>query len=150
MNITKEPNSKHRKNLVAKKVNQEVGKVYVPTSKRIICTSCAPGHNPHPMQCNRASKKEWFDVEVTYLGSDVFQLKFQADTKFNKHEHDPGRLIRHLEAYSGFPIRFEPTYQLLEIKSGDNVTSMFHLSDEPIGPCRIDYDGADSKMLGFS
>ena len=122
----------------------------MPTSKRIVCTSCAAGHNPHPMQCNRASEKEWFDVDVTYLGSDVFQLKFQDGKKFKMHEHDPGRLIRHLEAYSGFPIRFEPIYQLLGIRSGDIVTSMFYLSDQPIGPCLDGYEDVSFQHLGFN
>ena len=119
-------------------------------SKKIVCTSCLPGHNPNPMQCNRATEKEWFDVSVTYLGSDVFQLMFQDGTKLRKHEHDPGRLIHHLEAYSSFPIRYEPIYKLLGIKSGDIVTSMFHLSDIPIGPCFEEYEDPEFENLNFN
>ena len=119
------------------------------TSKVIVCTYCTPGHNPHPMQCNRASEREWFDVTVTYLGSDIFELKFQDGQRIRKHNHDPGRLIRHLEAYHQFPVRFQPTYRLLGIKSGDKVTSMFDLSDNPIQPCLDEDDENEFENLSF-
>jgi hypothetical protein len=102
------------------------------------------------MQCNRASKREWFDVTVSYLGSDVFELKFQDGKRVRKHNHDPGRLIRHLEAYGQFPIRFQPTYRLLGIKSGDNVTSMFDLSEDPIMPCFDEDDENEFEDLSYN
>ena len=80
----------------------------------------------------------------------MFQLSFQDGVKLKKHEHDPGRLIRHLEAYSGFPVRFEPTYQLLGVKSGEISTAMFHLSDQPIGSCFDEYDVKDFEDLNFN
>ena len=119
-------------------------------SKTIVCTYSTPGHNPHPMQCNRASERQWFDVTVTYLGSDVFELKFEDVRRLRKHNHDPGRLIRHLEAYGGFPIRFQPNYRLLGITSGDKVTSMFDLSDEPIEPCFDEDDDNEFENLSYN
>jgi hypothetical protein len=107
----------------------------MPRQRARHCGNYSPGHTPHFIQARKAGEGEWPEVKVRYLGSNIFELTLedgQIQTRFN---HEPGRLLAHLDAYGDWPVKFQVKYYLLGIQTGDRSTAMFSMSKQPLEAC---------------
>jgi hypothetical protein len=99
------------------------------------CDDYSPGHTPHFIQARKAGEGEWLKAKVSYLGSDLFRLILEDGRILTRRNHEPGRLLSHLEAYGQWPVRFQERFYILGIESGPGVTSMFSMSKQPLEAC---------------
>jgi hypothetical protein len=107
----------------------------MPRRPSIKCTIYSAGHSPHFIQARLAAETSWLETKVDYLGSSLFQLTLEDGRILMVHNHEPGRLIEHLECYSEWVIKYSTRYHLLGIASGENTTAMFSMSEKPLGAC---------------
>jgi hypothetical protein len=115
-------------------------RVIMPRTPTIRCSNHSAGHTPHFIQARKAQEGDWLDAEVSYLGSDLFKLVLEDSRILMLHNHEPGRLIEHLEEYADWSIRYSIRYYLLGIdhlvdKSSLKATAMFSMSDRRIDSC---------------
>jgi hypothetical protein len=99
------------------------------------CDNYSPGHTPHFIQARKAGEGEWLEAKVTYLGSNIFELTLEDGQVLTRFNHEPGRLLSHLETYGDWPVKFQIRYYVLGIKTGDRSTSIFSMSKELLEPC---------------
>jgi hypothetical protein len=107
------------------------------------CDDYSPGHTPHFIQARKAGEGEWLEAKVTYLGSDLFQLELEDGRILSRRNHEPGRLLSHLDAYGDWPVKFQERYYILGIQSGSKSTAMFSMSKEPLEGCLDMHEAAD-------
>ena len=72
---------------------------------------------------------------MRYLGSNIFELTLEDGQILTRFNHEPGRLMAHLDAYNNWPVKFQYNYYLIGIKTGEKSTSMFSMSKHPIESC---------------
>jgi hypothetical protein len=72
---------------------------------------------------------------VRYLGSNLFEITLEDGQILTGFNHEPGRLLSHLGAYSNWPVKFQYNYYLLGIKTGEKSTAMFSMSKHRIESC---------------
>ncbi len=99
------------------------------------CGNYSAGHTPHFIQARKAGEGEWLEAKVSYLGSDLFQLDLEDGRILTRRNHEPGRLLSHLDAYGEWPVRFQERYYILGIQSGAKNTAMFSMSEKPLEGC---------------
>jgi len=73
-------------------------------------------------------------AKVDYLGSNMFRLILEDGEVLTRYNHEPGRLIEHLEWFGQGAVWFQRNYYLLGIETG-NGRAMFSLSKQQIGRC---------------
>jgi hypothetical protein len=103
----------------------------------IYCDLHSYGHSPHFIQARKAWKGEHFQVKVRYLGSDFFKLILEDGSSLKLHNHEPGRLLEHLELYPHEPITYSIRYHILGIKTNGVGTAMFSMSLDPLKRCSM-------------
>jgi hypothetical protein len=111
----------------------------MPRQRARHCDNYSPGHTPHFIQARKAGEGEWLKAKVTYLGSDLFELNLEDGRVLTRRNHEPGRLLSHLDAYGQWPVRFQERYFILGIESGPGITSMFSMSRQPLEACLDEY-----------
>jgi hypothetical protein len=99
------------------------------------CGDYSPGHTPHFIQARKAGEGEWLDASVRYLGSNIFELTLDDGQILTRFNHEPGRLLAHLDAYGDWPVKFQVKYYLLGIQTGERSTAMFSMSKQPLQAC---------------
>ena len=99
------------------------------------CGNYSPGHTPHFIQARKAGEGDWLEAQVRYLGSNIFELKLEDGQVLTRFNHEPGRLLAHLDAYADWPVKFQIEYYILGIQSGERRTSMFSMSKQPLEMC---------------
>ena len=99
------------------------------------CDDYSPGHTPHFIQARKAGEGEWLEAKVQYLGSNIFRLTLEDGQVLTRFNHEPGRLLAHLEAYGDWPVKFQVKYYVLGIETGDRSTAMFSMSKQPLDAC---------------
>jgi hypothetical protein len=104
------------------------------------CDDYSPGHTPHFIQARKAGEGEWLEAKVTYLGSDLFELNLEDGRILSRRNHEPGRLLSHLDAYGDWPVKFQERYYILGIQSGSKSTAMFSMSKDPLEACIDGYE----------
>jgi hypothetical protein len=103
------------------------------------CDDYSPGHTPHFIQARKAGEGEWLEAKVKYLGSNIFELTLEDGQILTRFNHEPGRLLAHLDAYGDWPIKFQIRYYLLGIKTGDRSAAMFSMSKQPLEACEDEF-----------
>ena len=104
------------------------------------CDDYSPGHTPHFIQARKAGEGEWLEAKVRYLGSNIFELTLEDGQILTRFNHEPGRLLSHLDAYGQWPVKFQQRYYILGIESGPGINSMFSMSKQPLEACLDEYD----------
>ena len=104
------------------------------------CDDYSPGHTPHFIQARKAGEGEWLEAQVQYLGSNIFRLTLEDGQVLTRFNHEPGRLLAHLDAYGAWPVKFQIRYYILGIESGPGITSMFSMSKQPLEACLDEYE----------
>jgi len=99
------------------------------------CGNYSPGHTPHLIQGIRSVGKKWIEAKVTYLGSDLFQLDLEDGQILSLRNHEPARLLEHLETYNKSPVKYQEGFQVLGIKVEELATAIFSMSRKPLEPC---------------
>jgi hypothetical protein len=113
------------------------------------CDDYSPGHTPHFIQARKAGEGEWLEAKVQYLGSNIFELTLEDGQILTRFNHEPGRLLAHLEAYGSWPVKFQVRYYILGIESGPGVISMFSMSKQPLEACIDEYDDEEYEDLNI-
>jgi hypothetical protein len=106
----------------------------MPRSLARHCGNYSAGHTPHFVQGLRSVKQQWMKAKVDYLGSNMFRLILEDGEVLTRYNHEPGRLIEHLEWFGQGAVWFQRNYYLLGIETG-NGRAMFSLSKQQIGRC---------------
>jgi hypothetical protein len=99
------------------------------------CDNYFPGHTPHYIQARKAGEGEWQKAKVRYMGSDLFQLNLEDGQILMLRNHDPARLLGHLETYKESPVRYQAGFHVLGIKVEERATAIFSMSRKPLEPC---------------
>ena len=99
------------------------------------CGNHSAGHTPHFIQSLRSVEKDWVKAKVEYLGSNIFQLKLEDGQILTRFNHEPGRLLEHLDWYGIEAVKFQSDFYLLGIETGSG-RAMFSLSKEELRTCR--------------
>ena len=99
------------------------------------CGHYSPGHTPHFIQGIRSAGEKWLEAKVTYLGSDLFQLDLEDGQMLMLRNHEPERLLEHLETYKESPVRYQEGFHVLGIKVEERATAIFSMSRRPLEPC---------------
>ena len=103
----------------------------------LYCDLHSYGHSPHFIQARKAWEGEQCQVKVRYLGSDLFKLIMQDGSSMKLHNHEPGRLLEHLELYPHEPITYSIRFHILGIKTEGMRTAMFSMSVDPLKQCSM-------------
>jgi hypothetical protein len=103
----------------------------------LYCEDYSYGHSPHFIQARKAWEEKRFQVKVRYLGSDIFKLILEDGSSLKLHNHEPSRLLEHLEDYCNGEITYSIRFHLLGIKTDGFGTGMFSMSAEPLKPCQV-------------
>jgi hypothetical protein len=111
------------------------------------CDLHSYGHSPHFIQARKAWEGEQCQVKVRYLGSDLFKLILEDGSNLKLHNHEPGRLLEHLELYPHEPITYSTRYHILGIKTNGVGTAMFSMSVDPLERCSL--FGEKKNTFGF-
>jgi hypothetical protein len=98
------------------------------------CGNYSPGHSPHHIQGLRSLEKPWVKAKVEYLGSNIFQLHLEDGQILNRFNHEPGRLLDHLDWFDESAVSFQNHFYLLGIETG-NGRAMFSMSTVPLESC---------------
>jgi hypothetical protein len=99
------------------------------------CGNYSPGHSPHHIQGLRSLEKPWVKAKVEYLGSSIFQLHLEDGQILNRFNHEPGRLLDHLDWFDRSAVSFQNHFYLLGIETG-NGRAMFSMSTVPLDACQ--------------
>jgi hypothetical protein len=103
----------------------------------LYCDLHSYGHSPHFIQARKAWEGQRYQVKVRYLGSDLFKLILQDGSRMKLHNHEPGRLLEHLELYPHEPITYSIRFHILAIKTTGMRTAMFSMSSDPLQRCSM-------------
>jgi hypothetical protein len=95
------------------------------------CGNHSAGHTPHFIQGLRSVEKPWVKTKVEWLGSNIFQLKLEDGQILTRFNHEPGRLLEHLEWFGQEAAWFQEDFYLLGIETGTG-RAMFSMSK--LGP----------------
>lgn len=98
------------------------------------CGNYSAGHTPHFIQGLRSVEKQWMEAKVEYLGSNVFQLMLDDGQVLTRFNHEPGRLLEHLDWFGQEAVKFQGDFYLLGIETGRG-RAMFSMSSYPLGVC---------------
>jgi glutamine cyclotransferase len=98
------------------------------------CGNYSPGHTPHFIQGLRSVEKEWVKTKVEYLGSNIFQLELEDGQTLTRFNHEPGRLIEHLDWFGQEAASFQSDFYLLGIETGMG-RAMFSFSQRQLNEC---------------
>jgi hypothetical protein len=101
------------------------------------CGKYSAGHTPHFIQGLRSVEKEWVIAKVNYLGSNIFQIELEDGQILTRFNHEPGRLLEHLDWFGEQAVQFQRDFYLLGIETGTG-RAMFSLSKVPLEPCSKD------------
>jgi hypothetical protein len=99
------------------------------------CGNYSMGHTPHFIQGLRSVEKVWVKANVEYLGSNVFQLTLEDGQILTRFNHEPGRLIEHIDWFGQEAAWFQSDFYLLGIETGTG-RAMFSLSQVQILSCK--------------
>jgi hypothetical protein len=99
------------------------------------CGNYSAGHTPHFIQGIRSAGKKWLGAKVIYLGSDLFQLNLEDGQILTLRNHEPARLLEHLETYNKSPVRYQEGFHVLGIEVEERATAIFSMSRKTIEPC---------------
>ena len=99
------------------------------------CGNYSAGHTPHFIQGIKSAGKKWLEAKVTYLGSDLFQLNLEDGQILTLRNHEPARLLEHLETYRGSRIRYQEGFHVLGIEVEERATAIFSMSRKPLDSC---------------
>jgi hypothetical protein len=100
------------------------------------CDDYSPGHTPHFIQGLRSVEKDWVRTKVEYLGSNIFQLELEDGRILTRFNHEPGRLIEHLDWFGQEAASFQSDFYLLGIETGRG-KAMFSLSKHQLEECKL-------------
>ena len=103
----------------------------------LYCENYSYGHSPHFIQARKAWEEKRYPVQLRYLGSNLFKVILKFGQSLHLYNHEPGRLLEHLEEYGNEQITYSIRYHLLGIKTDSFGTSMFSMSDEPLKRCKV-------------
>ena len=103
----------------------------------LYCEDYSYGHSPHFIQARKAWEDRRFPVKVRYLGSDLFKVILKNGRSLKLHNHEPGRLLEHLEEYSNGQLTYSIRFQLLGVKTDGLGTAMFSMSAEQLKRCQV-------------
>jgi hypothetical protein len=81
------------------------------------CGNYAAGHTPHFIQGLRSVDQLWVKAKVEYLGSNIFQLMLEDGRVLTRFNHDPGRLLEHLEWFGQRAVWLQEDFYLLGIET---------------------------------
>ena len=73
-------------------------------------------------------------TKVEYLGSNIFRLILKDGQVLTRFNHEPGRLLEHLEWFGQEAAWFQEDFYLLGIETGTG-RAMFSLSCDPLAVC---------------
>jgi hypothetical protein len=76
----------------------------------------------------------WVKTKVTYLGSNIFQLALEDGQTLTQFNHEPGRLLEHLDWFGELAVKYQVDYSLLGIETGTG-RAMFNMSKVPLEAC---------------
>ena len=110
------------------------------------CGNYSAGHTPHFIQGLRSVDKEWVKAKVEYLGSNIFQLKLEDGQRLTKFNHEPGRLIEHLDWFGQEAAWFQRDFYLLGIETGTG-RAMFSLSKKELTQCELSKNYHDLNQI---
>jgi hypothetical protein len=99
------------------------------------CGNYSAGHTPHFIQGIRSAGEKWLEAQVTYLGSDLFQLNLEDGQMLMLRNHEPARLLEHLKTFKESPVRYQEGFHVLGIKVEERATAIFSMSRKPLEPC---------------
>jgi hypothetical protein len=100
------------------------------------CGNYSAGHTPHFIQGLRSIEYTWVKTKVEYLGSNIFQLMLENGEVLTRFNHEPGRLIEHLDWLGPRAAWFQEDFFLLGIETG-NGKAMFSMSKAPLEKCSV-------------
>ena len=100
------------------------------------CGNYSAGHTPHFIQGLRSVEKQWLKAKVEYLGSNIFQLKLDDGQTLTRFNHEPARLLEHLEWFGQEAAWFQSDFYLLGIETGTG-RAMFSMSKVPLEACSV-------------
>lgn len=98
------------------------------------CGNYSPGHTVHFIQGLRSVEKNWVRAKVEYLGSNIFQLKLEDGQVLTRFNHEPGRLIEHLEWFRQEAAWFQSDFYLLGLETATG-RAMFSMGKVPLKSC---------------
>jgi glutamine cyclotransferase len=98
------------------------------------CGNYSPGHTPHFIQGLRSVEKKWFQTEVEYLGSNIFQLTLEDGQILTRFNHEPGRIIEYLVWFGQGAAWFQDEFYLLGIET-EAGKALFNMGKKPLKPC---------------
>jgi hypothetical protein len=99
------------------------------------CGNYSAGHTPHFIQGIRSAGEKWLEAKVAYLGSDLFQLDLEDGQILTLRNHEPARLLEHLQVYRDSLVRYQEGFHVLGIKVEERATAIFSMSRKPLEPC---------------
>jgi hypothetical protein len=76
----------------------------------------------------------WLKAKVQYLGSNIFRLTLEDGQVLTRFNHEPGRLLEHLEWFGELAVKYQIDYCLLGIETGTG-KAMFNMSKVPLEAC---------------
>ena len=100
------------------------------------CGNYSAGHTVHFIQGLRSVEKDWIKTNVEYLGSNIFQLQLEDGQILTRFNHEPGRLLEHLDWFGQEAAWFQSDFYLLGIETGTG-RAMFNMSKLPIEACSV-------------
>jgi hypothetical protein len=100
------------------------------------CGSYKPGHTPHFIPGIRSAGMSWLKTKVEYLGSNIFQLTLEDGQVLIRFNHEPGRLLEHLDWFGELAVKYQADFSLLGIETGTG-RAIFNLSQVPLEACAI-------------
>jgi glutamine cyclotransferase len=98
------------------------------------CGNYSPGHTPHFIQGLRSVEKKWFQTEVEYLGSNIFQLTLEDGQILTRFNHEPARIIEYLVRFGQGAAWFQDEFYLLGIET-EAGKAVFNMGKKPLKPC---------------
>jgi hypothetical protein len=99
------------------------------------CGNYSAGHTPHFIQGIRSAGEKWLEAKITYLGSDLFQLNLEDGQMLTLRNHEPARLLEHLQVYKDSLVRYQGSFHVLGIEVEERATAIFSMSRKPLEPC---------------
>ncbi len=75
-------------------------------------------------------------TKVEYLGSNIFRLILNDGQVLTRFNHEPGRLLEHLEWFGQEAAWFQEDFYLLGIETGTG-RAMFSLSKKELTKCEL-------------
>ena len=76
----------------------------------------------------------WLKTKVEYLGSNIFQLTLEDGQVLTKFNHEPGRLLEHVDWFGELAVKYQGDFSLLGIETGTG-RAIFSLSKVPLEAC---------------